>query len=401
MKFNYQARTEDGKLRKGKVEASSKESALDLLQKHGLYISYLEEAGNKPFFAKDINIFQRVTKEDIVNFSRQLSLMFQANIPLVESLDTLSNQLENPILREKLVQISEDVESGRNLSDSMAEFPEIFSPFYIWMVKAGEASGKLSESLTYLAEHQERQYKSMNEIKGALTYPALVIGLVVVVIGLVVFFIVPQITSVLEGTGQELPIATKIVMALPEFLKKWGLLFLVILGAIITLGYKYYQTDEGRLKFDTYMLEFPIIGDFLKKMYLSRFADNFTTLASAGLPITRSLEIVSNIVGNEKYKKMIAEAKEGVTRGRNMSTILSQYPKYFPPIFNQMVVVGEKTGSLSTSLNHVSQFYREEVDRGIENLISLLEPAMIIVLGVVVGGIMISVLMPMYSMLSL
>ena len=401
MKFNYQARTEEGQLRKGTVEASTKESALDLLQKHGFYVSYLEEAGNKPFFAKDINLFNRVTKEDIVNFSRQLSLMFQANIPLVEALNTLSNQLENPILREKLVQIAEDVEGGRNLSDSMAEFPDIFTPFYIWMVKAGEASGKLPDALTYLAEHQEREYKFMNKIKGALTYPALIIGLVAVVIGLVVFFIVPKITGVLETTGQSLPVATKFVMALPGFLKKWGWIILLVLTGIIVLAYKYYQTDEGRLKFDTYMLDIPVVGDFLKKMYLSRFADNFTTLASAGLPITRCLEIVSNIVGNEKYKEMIAEAKEGVSRGRNVSSILSQYPKYFPPIFIQMVVVGEKTGSLNTSLKHVSDFYREEVDRGVENLISLLEPAMIILLGLVVGGIMLSVLMPMYQMLSL
>jgi len=401
MKFNYQARTEEGQLRKGTVEASSKEAALDLLQKHGFYISYLEEAGRKPFFSKDINLFQRVTKEDIVNFSRQLSLMFKANIPLVEALNTLSNQLENPILREKLVQISEDVESGRNLSDAMAEYPDVFSPFYIWMVKAGEASGKLSEALTYLAEHQEREYKFINKIKGALTYPFLIIGLVIVVIGLVVFFIVPKITSVLDATNQALPLSTKIVMALPGFLKQWGWIIPVILTGIIILGYKYYQTEEGKLKFDTYLLDIPVIGNFLKKMYLARFADNFTTLASAGLPITRCLDIVSNIVGNEKYKEMIAKAKKGVTRGRSISSILSQHPKYFPPIFIQMIVVGEKTGSLNTSLKHVSDFYREEVDRGVDSLISLLEPAMIILLGLVVGGIMLSVLMPMYQMLSL
>ena len=204
---------------------------------------------------------------------------------------------------------------------------------------------------------------------------------------------------------QKFGIATKATTILyklvTEALKKWGWIILLVLTGIIVLAYKYYQTDEGRLKFDTYMLDIPVVGDFLKKMYLSRFADNFTTLASAGLPITRCLEIVSNIVGNEKYKEMIAEAKEGVSRGRNVSSILSQYPKYFPPIFIQMVVVGEKTGSLNTSLKHVSDFYREEVDRGVENLISLLEPAMIILLGLVVGGIMLSVLMPMYQMLSL
>lgn len=401
MKFNYQARTEEGQVRKGKVEASSKEGALDVLQKHGLYVSYLEAAGGEPLYAREINLFQRITKEDIVNFSRQLSLMFKANIPLVEALNTLSNQLENKILREKLIKISEDVEGGRNLSDAMAEYSDIFSPFYIWMIKAGEASGKLSESLTYLAEQQEREYKFMNKIKGALTYPVLVIGLVVLVLLLVVFFIVPQITAVLEGTNQSLPMATKIVMSLPRLLRRWGWIILLVIGGTGILGYKYYQTDEGRFKFDTYLLNFPVIGNFLKKLYLSRFADNFTTLASAGLPITRCLEIVGNIIGNGKYKKMIDQAKKGVGRGRSISSILSQYPDYFPPVFNQMVVVGEKTGSLNTSLKHVSSFYREEVNRGIENLVSLLEPAMIILLGLVVGGIMLSVLMPMYQMLSL
>jgi len=401
MQFNYQARTEEGQLRKGKVEASSKEAALDLLQKHGFYVSYLEESGRKPFFAKDIEIFQRITKKDIVNFSRQLSLMFKANISLVEALNTLSGQLENPILREKLVQISEDVESGRNLSDSMAEYPDIFSPFYIWMIKAGEASGKLSEALTYLAEHQEREYKFINKIKEALTYPALLFTLVVAVIGLVIFFIIPKITTVLDVTNQSLPASTKIVMSLPSFLKTWGWIIFVVLFGFFILTYKYYQTEEGRLKFDTYLLDTPLIGDFVKKIYLARFADNFTTLASAGLPITKCLEIISNIIRNERYKEVIAKAKKGVTRGRSISSILTQYPEYFPPIFIQMLVVGEKTGSLNSSLKHVSNFYREEVDRGVENLITLLEPAMIILLGFVVGGIMISVLMPMYQIFSL
>src|SRR6056297_1333912 len=380
MQFNYQARTEEGQLRKGKVEASSKEAALDLLQKHGFYVSYLEESGRKPFFAKDIEIFQRITKKDIVSFSRQLSLMFKANISLVEALNTLSGQLENPILREKLVQISEDVESGRNLSDSMAEYPDIFPPFYIWMIKAGEASGKLSEALTYLA---------------------LLFTLVVAVIGLVIFFIIPKITTVLDVTNQSLPASTKIVMSLPSFLKTWGWIIFVVLFGFFILTYKYYQTEEGRLKFDTYLLDTPLIGDFVKKIYLARFADNFTTLASAGLPITKCLEIISNIIRNERYKEVIAKAKKGVTRGRSISSILTQYPEYFPPIFIQMLVVGEKTGSLNSSLKHVSNFYREEVDRGVENLITLLEPAMIILLGFVVGGIMISVLMPMYQIFSL
>jgi len=399
MKFNYQARSKKGEAQTGTVEASSREAALALLQKHRLFVTFLEKAEEaQPFYVKKIKLFERISKKDIVNFSRQLSLMFKAKIPLVQALRSIAEQTKNPSFKEKILTLSQEVEAGTPFSQVLSIYPKLFSAFYVSMVKSGEASGTLSESLTYLADHLEREYHLASKIQGAMIYPALIVVVVIGVLAMMMFFVIPNMTKVLTETGQELPFITKVVIALSDFLRNWGwALFLAILAILIFL-FRYFKTINGKKFKDKYILRIPMISPFLKMIYLSRFAENLSTLIAGGLPIAQALEITGEVVGNDVYKTIIFQVKDEVSRGEQISKILARHPEQFPPLLIQMVSVGEKTGTLDQSLMNTVDFYRKEIDRAVDNLLSVLEPILIVFLGLIVAGLMAAVLMPLYKM---
>lgn len=400
MKFNYQARNKKGEISSGVVEASSKAAAIVLLQRQGLYVTILEETERLPVYARRIKIFERISKKDIVLFSRQLSIMFKSKVPLVETLQVLATQTQNPDLKEKIFKLSEDVEGGTSLSGALNKYPKIFSSFYVSMIKAGEASGTLSESLEYLAKHLEREYRLTNKIRGAMIYPALILCFALGVLLLMVFFVIPQLTEVLKASGQELPSITKMVMGLSDFFKKWGWIFLGLGIALIVFVLRYYQTKKGKRFFDGLFLKTPAIGSFLKMVCISRFAENLSTLISGGLPIAQALEITGEIVDNSVYKEIIFTVRDRVRKGESISSTLVQAPDLFPPMFCQMTLIGEKTGTLDKTLMDVVSFYQEETDRAIDALLSVMEPLLIMFLGVIVGGLMFAILMPLYQMVS-
>lgn len=399
MKFNYQARNKRGEVQTGTIEASSREAALALLQKNKFFVTFLEEIKvGGPFWAKKIKLFERISKKDVVNFSRQLSLMFKSKIPLVEALHSIAKQTKNPSLREKILAISQEVEGGTPFSQALANYPKLFSTFYVSMVKSGEASGTLSESLSYLAEHLEREYYLVSKIQGAMIYPLLIVIVVIGVLFMMMFFVVPNMTKVLIESGQELPFITKVVIALSAFLRSWGWAALIVLVAALAFISRYFKTISGKQFKDKYLLRLPAVGSFLKMIYLSRFAENLSTLIGGGLPIVNALEITGEIVGNDVYQKIIFHVRDEVKRGEKISKILAKYPKEFPPILTQMVTVGEKTGTLDESLMNVVEFYRKEVERSVDNLLSVLEPIMVIFLGGIVAGLMGAILLPLYKM---
>jgi len=399
MKFNYQARTKEGQIQAGVVEAASREAALNLLRKYGFYVTLLEEISILPFYIKRITIFERISQKDIVLFSRQLSIMFKSEVPLVETLSTLARQTKNLSFKEKILALSEDVEGGTSFSKALARYPKVFSSFYISVIKSGEASGKLAEVLERLAGHLERDYHFRSKIRGAMIYPALIVFVVLVVLLLMVFFVIPNLSKILEETGQELPVIIQFMTNLSTFLKGWGWVLILIFLGLVLFILQYYRTLEGRKVFDKFFLKLPLIGEFLKIVYVSRFAENLSTLISGGLPISQSLEIAGEIVGHAVYKDIILKAKDEVQKGESISSILQEYPEIFPPIFVQMTLVGEKTGTLDKTLMGVVDFYKEEVDRTIDNLLSVLEPALIVFLGLIVAGLMASVLIPLYKIM--
>lgn len=399
MKFNYQARSKTGEIQSGMVEASSRESAANVLRSHGLYVTFLEEV-SPPFYAKKIKILERVSKKEIVLFSRQLAIMFKSEIPLVEILSTLSKQTSNLGLREKILDMLDKVEGGTTLSKTFSFYPEIFSSFYVNMVKSGEVSGKLSDVFSYLADHLEREYHFSGKIKGALLYPVFVLIVFVAVIAAMIFFVMPQMSRLVAETGGELPTITKILLGASSFLRKWGWILILILLFLVAGGFFYFRSKEGKSFLDKNLLKIPFLKNFLKKVYLSRVSLNLSTLISGGLPIVQALGITGEVVGNEVYKGIILETAEGVKRGEQISALLERYPGEITPLFIQMIVVGEKTGRLESSLINVVDFYQKETDRSLENFMRLLEPILIIVFGLMVGGLMAAVIMPLYQIVS-
>ncbi len=396
MKFNYQARTRTGEVQSGVVEASNKEAAIDVLKSRELYVTALEEAV-LPLYAKKVRLFEKATKKDITLFSRQLAIMFKSRIPLVETLKTLAMQAEKEGFREKILKISEEVEGGAPLSLALSHVPEYFSVFYISMVKAGEASGKLSDVFIYLADYMEKEYHFTSRLKAALMYPFLVIFVFIVVTSIIIGYVIPQLAAVVKELNQDPPWITKIMLSMADFLKTQGLFIALIVLFLILIAYQFSKTKEGKAFFGKLFLDIPILNSFLRKVYLTRFSLNLSTLISGGLPIVKALDVTSEVVGNARYKNIIAKTKEEVRKGGTICYKLEKNPREITPFFYQMVAVGEKTGTLDSCLMNVADFYQKELDRALDDFIKLLEPILIIVLGVFVGLLFAAVLIPIYS----
>ncbi len=394
MLFKYKAVTKTGEERKGAIEALNEDVAISSLQRRGLVIVSISDAEKISIFEMDIAFLSRVKTKDIVILSRQIATLFEAQVPALRSFQLLAAESSNPILRKKLNEISDDIQSGMTISDALHKHPSVFSDFYVNMVRSGEESGKISDSFLYLADYIDRSYELTSKIRGALTYPAFVISIfMVVMIGLFTF-IIPRLSEILESSGQELPIYTKIVIGISDFLVNYGLFAVVLLISTGFLFWKFKRANE--LLFSKIALNSPGFGNLFRKLYLARLADNMHTMLSSGIPMVRAVEITSDVVGSEIYKKILLNAIEKIKGGDPMSKALAG-EKEIPGMLIQMIRVGEETGELGNILEKIAVFYKREVDTAVETLISLIEPAMIVLLGLGVGGVLASVLMPIYN----
>jgi len=398
MKFNFQARTKEGKLRIGVVEASSKDAALTMLQHSGLIVTSLEEKP-LPFYLRKIGFLEEAGPKDLMLFVRQLAVMFRSKVPLTEALDTLSRQTQKRSFGEKIRKIKEEVEAGSSLSQALSRYPSVFSTFFVAMIRAGEASGKLSESLDYLADYLERSYEFSNKIKSALTYPAFILFFALIIMGLMLTFVLPQLATTLKESGRELPTITVLVLGSGEFFRKNLLVLIFSLFLLFFIPFYLSKTSAGKKALDRVTLELPLIGSLAKKAYLVRISENLSTLVLSGLPIVRALEITANVVGNEEYRRALLEARTAVRRGGTISTALSNHPDIFPPVFVQMTMVGERTGTLDSTLMNLVRLYQKEISRTIDSLLSLMEPILLICLGLGVAVFAIAVFVPIYQMM--
>jgi len=400
MRFNYQARTKRGETQTGVVEAGSREAAIETLQRHDLVVVYLEGLSEVPFYTRSLKIFQRVKAKEITIFYRQLAILFEASVSPLDSLRILAEQTKNPLFRDIIFEIENDVKGGENLSDAMAKHPKVFSAFYVNVVKAGEATGKLHDVLKYLADHAEQEYNLAFKVKGAFTYPIVILTLFLVVGAIVMIYVIPQLTTVIEESGQELPITTRILISVSKFLKNWfWLVGLIIVGAVVGL-LRFKKTEKGRRIFDIVKLKIPIFKSLFQKIYLARLAENLRTLIIGGIPILKALDISSIVIGNKIYEEIIIKAKDQVKVGKTISSAFSDYPKQITSMFTQMIGVGEKTAELGTILEKVAYFYQQEVDRTVANMTQLIEPFMLLILGAGVAFLLSAVLMPIYNFAS-
>lgn len=395
--YNYQARTKEGDVQTGRVKSPTKKGASEILQRQGLIVVAIEESKEVPIYARRLKIFERVKNRDVVIFSRQLTTLFEAEVPLVAALQTLGGQTESPLLKEKIFEVSSDVEGGMALSDALARHPSVFSEFYVQMVKAGEASGKMDQVLAYLADHMEREYQAISRVRGAMIYPAFVVSGFVIAFSVLMIFVIPQLTQILEQSGQELPFFTRMIIGTYDFFRaSWYVLILGLGGSIFFL-LRYIKTESGKKVWDRAQLHLPIFGGVLQKMYLFRFTESLSTLIEGGIPITRALAISRDITGNTVYKEVINETLEDVKKGGTIGGALALHEE-IPSLVTQMVVVGEQAGKLVDVLHSVASFYQKDVDNALDNITSLIEPILIVVMGLGVGILVAGVMLPIYNM---
>lgn len=383
-------------MRNGLVTASSEEAALDALQQNKLTVIVVRETAPPSLFER--NIFgARVKYKDIVIFSRQLATLFEARIPVVEALKTLMSEAEKPALRQVIAGILDDVAGGMSLSQAMGKRPEAFSSFYVNLVRSGEESGKLQEIFTYLADYVERSYYLVSKARNAMIYPAFVLLAFTGVLVVMLVVVFPRLISIFEETGQQVPLYTQAVIFVSLTLRRWGLLILLFLIGIGILLWRWSATPPGKMFFHRLQVSVPIIGQLYRKLFMARLTDNLQTLIMGGIPIVRALTITSDVVGNVVYRQAIERAIESVKGGSTISAAFEQTPE-IPQLVTQMIRIGEQSGRLDFILGSVSKFYRREVDSVLENIVALIEPALIIFLGVGIGVLVASVLVPLYNL---
>lgn len=397
MKFFYKARNQAGQEQKGEIEASSKKAALDILEKHGLYVISLQASGG--FRLKlAFNLTTGISSKDLVMFTRQFSIMLKSAIPPLEALRALISQITNQAFKQKLIKMAEALETGSSLSRALSLESKIFNPFYVNMVKSGEATGKMADALDYLAEHLERDYNLKGKIRGAMIYPAFVISAFMGAFFLATFFIIPRLTQILTSFQGKLPLSTKLIMGMAAFVRGGGwVLVLVFFLLLFVAPFILKHFPATKKVYDKYILKMPIMGSFKKKVYLTQFSENLSVLVAAGLPITQALKITKDIIGNTTYQFILERAEDRVSRGEKISSVLGGFPEQFPAFVTQMVSTGEETGRIEDTLINVVKFYQEDLSRTAENLTAILEPILILCLGAGIGVLAVGLFLPLFK----
>ncbi|MFA6446375.1 MAG: type II secretion system F family protein [Candidatus Paceibacterota bacterium] len=399
MTFKYKAIDNTGAAREGTVEAVSIEVAITTLQKRGFVISNITPESGGSFLERNISFFDRVSNKDIVILSRQMATLFEAQVSALRVFRLLAVETESSVLRKILQQVADDLQGGSAISNALSKHPKAFSSFYVSMVRSGEESGKLDQTFLYLADYLDRTYEVTSKVKNALIYPAFVVFTFVAVMALMLTVVIPKISAILTDSGQEIPFYTKIVLALSNFFVDYGLFVILALVVGIIFLWRYTTTAEGRESFDRMKISTPLLSVLYKKLYLSRIADNMNTMLDSGIPMVRGLEITASIVGNQVYSNVLTQTLESVKGGSSLSDALAKFPE-IPGIMVQMIRVGEETGELGAILKTLATFYRREVIGAVDTLVDLIEPTMIVLLGLGVGFLLAAVLIPIYNISS-
>jgi type IV pilus assembly protein PilC len=336
---------------------------------------------------------------DLVVFFRQLSVLISANVPIVQALRVLGGQVSSAILERTIVAMAEDIDGGAKLSQAMARYPHIFSNLERSLIQTGETSGKLDEVLEYLAGQKERDYDLSKKIHGAMIYPAIVITLMVVISGVMIVFVIPKLTDLLQQSGVELPLTTRIFLKTSNFIIGWWWIIILAVAGMIVGSRAFISTPYGRWYWDSWKLRVPFFGKLLQRVYLVRFCLSLRTLLVGGVTITKGLSIVSDVVGNVIYRQIIEATIKEVEEGNSISTVLAQSP-YVPGMVPQMMAIGEQTGKLDEILEKISIFYSREIDNVVQNISSFIEPVVIIIISVGVGVLFAAVIQPIYQLSS-
>lgn len=396
MLFAYEAIDNTGSKKEGNIDAVSEAVAITSLQRRGLIIVSIHSAEDKGLFKTEIALFQHISNKEVVILSRQIATLFEAQVSALRIFRLLGGEAENPLLGKVLTQVGDDLQGGSTISDALAKHPKVFSSLYVNMVRSGEESGKLEYIFINLADYMDRTYELTSKAQNALIYPAFIIMTFIAVMSLMLTLVIPKLASILEETSGEIPIYTKVVVGLSSFLVDYGFLFLAGLIVIGFFAYRYTRTPEGAFALGGIKLSLPYLGSLYKRLYLSRISDNLSTMLESGIPMVRAIELTGSVVGNRVYEEILVKTSEDVKGGSSISAAFQKHPE-IPGIIVQMMRVGEESGELGKILKTMSLFYRREVNNAVDTLIDLIEPAMIVLLGLGVGSLLASVMIPIYN----
>jgi type IV pilus assembly protein PilC len=394
-KFAYSARTVSGEIQTGEIELPSRDEVMGWLNRQRLRPISINAK------AKEINITigTGIKTREVVIFTRQFATMINSGLPLVQSLTILAEQTENKNFQKIIAQVLQDIQSGQTLADSMRKHPKVFTELYVNMVAAGEAGGILDVILNRLAVFLEKNDALVRKIKGAMVYPAVMLIVVILCTTILLWKVVPVFAGMFTGAGLQLPVPTRVVLALSAFLQHYmWMLVLAVIAAVVAVR-QYYKTDAGKLVIDKTMLRFPVLGNLLRKSAVSRFTRTLGTLVSSGVSILDGLQITARTAGNRVVHDAVMKSRASISAGATISEPLKE-SGVFPPMVVQMINVGEQTGGLDEMLTKIADFYDDEVDAAVTALTSILEPIMIVVMGVVIGGIVVAMYLPMFDMIN-
>ncbi len=397
MLFTYHAIDQDGHEREGTIEAPSQDIAVSALQRRNLIISAIESSEKHSLLQLEIPFLNRISNKDVVILSRQIATLFEAQVSALRVFRLLASEVDNKQLSVVLSTVGDDLQGGSPISVALARHPKAFSEFYVNMVRAGEESGKLSETFNYLADYLDRSYDLVSKAENALIYPIFVVMVFFAVMALMLTLVIPKISAVLLDSGQEIPIYTAFVIGFSNFLVQYGIFVLI---GLIAAGFYMWQlgkTEKGKLVLDSLKLSIPYVGDLYQKLYLSRIADNFSTMLISGVTVIEALEITGSVVGNSAYKVVLVDVAKDVKGGSSISDAFGKHPE-MPGIMVAMTKVGEETGELGKILTTLAKFYNREVTNAVDTLVGLIEPIMIVMLGLGVGTLLAAVLLPIYNL---
>ena len=396
--FAWSGRARDGKSTKGTMDAASEAAVVATLRRQGIQANKVKAAGKGLNAELEISFLKpKITMKDIVVFTRQFATMIDAGLPLVQCLEILSTQQENKTFKEVLTNVKEDVESGSTFAEALRKHPKAFNELYVNLVAAGEVGGILDTILNRLASYIEKAMKLRKKVKSAMTYPATIVGIAVVVIAVILVFVIPTFAKMFEDFGSALPAPTQFVINLSNFIQDY---ILVIIGFFILsiFGFKkVYATEKGRDKLDAMALKLPVFGVLIRKVAVAKFSRTLSTMISSGVPILDGLDIVRKTAGNRTIEKAIAKVRSSISEGNTIAEPLKE-SGVFPPMVCQMIEVGEQSGALDTMLGKIADFYDDEVDDAVNNLTAMMEPMLMLFLGTTVGGLVIAMYLPIFKL---
>ena len=394
--YQWVGKNRNAEIKKGELEAASQEAANAQLIRQRITPTKIKEKP-KDLFANVAFLQPKVKEHDIILFARQFSTMIDAGLPIIQCLDILFSQQANATFKKMLKDIKESVEGGATLAEALKNFPKQFDALFVNMIAAGEAGGILDAILRRLAAYMEKAARLKSQVKGAMTYPIVTLLIAVVVLAVILVFVIPVFQEMFADFGGELPAATQFVVAMSDLVKSKIIYILVAVFLFVIAFKKFYKTEKGHDVVDDLLLKLPVFGELLRKVAVSKFTRTMGTMLASGVAILEALDIVAKTAGNRSVEKAIYNVRSGIAEGRTMADPL-QESGVFPPMVCQMIGVGESTGALDAMLEKIADFYDEEVDQAVDNLTSLIEPFMLVFLGVTIGGLVVAMYLPIFKM---